>query len=122
MNTIAKIPEVLQIELENPGLYNQAESAFSEIVRLLERDNIRVQDYLNNGTNFLEEMIRVVQSFFPVNANIFHTAYSGLSKKDKETFRIANIQPLLSMPFSKNLRAKEEHFLQRFESILEKKG
>lgn len=97
------MPEVLQIELENPGLYNQAENEFSKIVHLLEKDNIRIQDYMHMGTDFLEEMIRVVQSFFPVNANVFRAAYSGLSRKDKETFRIANIQSLLSMSFSKKL-------------------
>jgi len=97
------------MRLENPSLYHQTTGEFSEILRLLERNDINIQDDLHMGRSFVEGMILVVQVHFPVNANLFRTAYSRLSKKDREAFRIAHIQPLLLAPFRKRTQELLAH-------------
>ena len=110
MNAVTDLSEVSQVKkLENPSFYHQAENEFSEILRLLEKNDINIQYHLHMGRDFIEEMILVVQDHFPVNANLFRTAYSRLSKKDREAFRIAHIQPLLLAPFRKRTQELLAH-------------
>ncbi|OIP53307.1 hypothetical protein AUK10_02485 [Candidatus Gracilibacteria bacterium CG2_30_37_12] len=75
----------------------------------MEENNINVQNDLHMGRDFVEGMVLVVQEHFPVNASLFHTAYAGLSKKDRETFRLTYIQPFLLTPFRKRTQELLAH-------------
>jgi hypothetical protein len=98
MNIATSIP---QNGLENPSFYTQTVTEFSKITRLLEENNIRVQDNMHMGRDFIEAMIRVVQNHFPINASLFRTAYSELSQKDRKNFSFTYVQPFLLTPFYK---------------------